>query len=357
MGTLLRCPRQHFWQNEVGLRKETSGLALRVGSAWARAMEARWRGADYMTALIAAVPEGIDLDAYACETVAALLAAYYEYWGERETVGALNPEVQFQFQLDGTEFTSEGKMDGLGSLTDGRSVIVEAKTTSDAIDANSDFWLRLKFNMQVWQYVSAARRLGWDVQEVYYDVTRKPGIRPKVVDDLDSNGKKIVVDKNGTRIYIQAGKNKGEPRQTGDAKLGLVVKSHRETPEEFGERLYKDVKSRPEFYFVRKSVPIIDQEVEAFERQRLALARLIAHYRSTEESLDHSEGFERDPEAWPRACSENTCSFCSYKSFCLQNISVDLNQPPPGFAVLPFNPELNEHDDSTTTEAESAAAA
>ena len=36
----LRCPRKHFWQCEVGLRKSESSFALRFGTAWHAAMEA-----------------------------------------------------------------------------------------------------------------------------------------------------------------------------------------------------------------------------------------------------------------------------------------------------------------------------
>jgi hypothetical protein len=339
MNCLMRCPRAHFWQFEVGLRRSETGLALRIGSAWARAMEARWLGNDYDDALAAALPEGIDLDAYAAQTVAALLAGYYEFHGANEVAGTINPEVQFKSRLRGTGFTVEGKIDGVGSLKDGRSVLIEAKTTGDSLAPDSDYWLRLRFNLQVMQYVSESRKLGWDLSEVYYDVTRKPSIRPKSVDNLDEQGRKIVVDANGQRVFLK----NGEPRLSGDKEKGYVVKSHVETPEEFGERLYQDTKARPDFYFARREVPIIDQEVEAFESQRLSLAKMIKHFRRQEKSE------QRNANVWPRAVSEQTCGFCAYKDFCLQNISVDINQPPTGFSVQPFNPELQDESQIETT--------
>ena len=59
---LLACPRKHYWRYEIGLQTEAPSLALRFGSAWARAKEAYRKGADYDAALAAACPEGVDLD-------------------------------------------------------------------------------------------------------------------------------------------------------------------------------------------------------------------------------------------------------------------------------------------------------
>jgi hypothetical protein len=345
MNCLLRCARQHFWQFEIGLRREETGLALRFGSAWARAMDARWRGQSYDEALAASIPEGVELDMYACATLSALLAAYYDYYGKREKIGKLHPEVQFSNpRMIYADFTVEGKIDGLGSLKIGTSVLLEAKTTSDSLKQDSDYWLRLRFNMQILHYVVEARVIGWDVRDLYYDVTKKPGIKPKTINDLDGDGLKIVLDAKGKRVFK---KNK-EPLQGGDKAKGYYIKSHRETPDEFCDRLYKDACARPEHYFARREVPVIDDELQSFERQRLALAKLTEHFRNNEDCDFITQ--PRDPEAWPRHVSKDTCNFCSYKSFCLQNISIDINQPPAGFAVRPFNPELQNEDDATTEE-------
>lgn len=349
MNCAMQCLRKHFWQYEIGLRREETSVALKMGSAWARGMEARWKGATYEEALASAIPEGVALSQYDCSIIAALLAAYYDYYGEREDCGQLNPEVQFRSRI--TEiFTAEGKIDSLGSKLDGLSVMIENKQTSDSIAPDSEYWLRLSFNVQLYQYIVEARKMGWDVSEVLYDVCRKPQIRPKSIDDLDKDGLKIVVDADGNRIFNQKGKNKGLPRQSPDKEKGYVVKSHVETPDEFSDRLYNDVRLRPDFYFVRKEVPIIDQNLESFEKQRLAIAHLILSMRQNE------VGPARDPEAWPRHVSKDTCKFCSFKSFCLSNISVDLNNPPEGFSIQPFNPELDKDYDATETTDESSTA-
>jgi hypothetical protein len=75
--------------------------------------------------------------------------------------------------------------------------------------------------------------------------------------------------------------------------------------------------------------------VEDFIKQRSEMVAMIEHLRSRED-------YTRDPQAWPRHVSLETCNWCDYKSFCLQNISVDLNNPPQGYSIHPFNPELEQ---------------
>jgi hypothetical protein len=371
MATLISCPRKHFWGNEIGLQKESTGHALRFGSAWHRGMESRWNGATYEEALAAAIPVGIDLDEYSCATLSAMLAGYYDAYGETERVGKLHPEIQFDFELiDG--FRAQGKIDGLGSLRDNRSVLVESKTTSDSVSPDSEYWMRLRFNMQVHQYVDASRRLGWDIAEVIYDVARKPMIKPSKVYDLDTEGRKIVLDAKGNRVFgmkkvivppkkkLKKGeKGKTEYREVPDeskprqsASDGQVLKFHTESPEEFSERLWRDTLARRDFYFCRKEVPILDGDVDMFNNQRIAMVRLIQHFRMCESTFDidsYECGDIRDPEAWPRNISDSTCTYCPFKSFCLQNITININQPPEGFMVKPFNPELESYDTTTET--------
>jgi hypothetical protein len=344
MGTAMQCWRKHFWQNEIGLAKITeTSMALRIGSAWARAMESRWHGSSYEEALAVAIPVGSTMfSEYDAATISGLLAAYYDVYGETEQCGKIHPEVQFSSDL-GDGWTAQGKIDGLGSLMDGRSVIVESKTTSDQLDPDSDYWLRLNFNIQVQQYIVEARKLGWDIVTAFYDVTKKPMISPRQnIEDLDAEGLKIVIGEDGERVINQKGKFAGLPKQSADKDKGQYVKSHRESAEEFCDRVYKDAMARPEFYFCRKEIPVIEGNLDSFIRQRLLIRDTIEFYRSME---DHQAGkpmqiAPRDPEAWPRNVSSDTCDFCPFKSFCLQDLSIDLEHPPEGFQIKCFNPEL-----------------
>lgn len=369
INTALSCWRKHFWNAEIGLhRNEETSPALRIGSAWARAMESRWKGLSYDSALADAIPEGCMLfDQFTAGMISALLAAYYEIYGANETQGGIVPEVQFSSEL-GDGWTTQGKIDGLGELN-GRTVIIESKTTSDSIAPGSDFWLRTTFNVQVYQYIVEARKLGLDVATTYYDVAKKPMVRPlEFVPVLDENDQKIVTDieipafeiwKHGKpgkeetlkkrhdaivtkhRIFTTRGKNKGQPKQSADKKKGEFMMGGPETPDQFCDRVYKDVLSRSDFYFCRREIPVIEQQVVDFIRQRQVIRDTIRFYRDCEDVNQFDEfTVIRDPSAWPRNVSSDTCDYCQFKSFCLTGQSIDPEHPPMGFSVQEFNPEL-----------------
>ena len=289
MGLVLACPRRHYWRYEVGLHALMDGMALRFGSVWHRAMECRWQGRPVADAFLEAVRDRT-FDEITLATLAGLLGAYYARYEEIEIVKELHPEVEFRLPLAGSRtFDAAGKIDGLGVLHDGRLALIEHKTCGTDIAPDSDYWLRLRFNQQVYQYVLAARALGWDVQVVIYDVTRKPSIKQK----------------------------------------------QNETAEAFGDRLVADAKERPEFYFARREVPILDQDLAEFEVQRLALSRQILFFRSA------ARNARRPEHGWPRNCNEMTCKFCEFEGFCMQNYSFDPAAPLAGFRVGPVNPELS----------------
>ena len=288
MATVLGCPRRHYWRYEVGLHAVVDGMALRFGTAWHAAMECRWQGRSADDALLEAVKEQT-FDEITVATLAGLLGAYFARYADCEVVKELHAEVEFRLPLAGSRtFDAGGKIDGLGVLHDGRLALIEHKTCGTDLSADSDYWLRLRFNQQVYQYVLAARALGWDVKVVIYDVTRKPAIRQK----------------------------------------------QNETASEFGDRLAADAKERPEFYFARREVPILDQDLAEFEVQRLALSRQILFFRSA------ARNARRPEHGWPRNCNEMTCKFCEFESFCMANVSADAAHPPAGFRVGAVNPEL-----------------
>lgn len=331
MEALLGCPRKHFWSFEIGLKPESDANALRFGKAWHMAMEARWKGASFEEALSTAIPEGVQMDEVQVATLSGLLAGYFAKYKDAEIVKELHPEVEFSYSLSGSRtFEIGGKIDGLGVLVDGRQALVESKSTGESVAAESDYWLRLRFNSQVFQYVLAARENGWNITVVIYDVVRKPAIEPRNVPILDENGCKIVLDAEGKRVL----KNNGSPRESGDTEKGYKLQTRIETPEEFGQRLAEDTLARPDFYFARREVPILEQDLAEFQTQRLTLSRMILWCRQAEKKLTKRE------QAWPRNISQFNCNGCAYNSFCLQNLTVDLDRPPSGFRIGQANPEL-----------------
>jgi len=276
---LLSCPRKHYWRYEVRLRRETDADALRFGSAWHRAMEARWQGRTYDECLAAGIGQATDLDELQVATLSGMLAGYMDRYRE-DIVKTLHPEIPYRMALANSRtFDTVGKIDGLGVLHDGRLALVEHKSVGEDIGSESDYWLRLRNNPQCYEYVLAARALGWDVAICIYDVARKPAIRQK----------------------------------------------QSETPEQFGERLAADTRERPDFYFARREVPILEDDLAEYQVQRLELSRLILAFRAS------ARRAQRPEHGWPRNIDGFACRRCDYASFCLQNIVPDPALPPAGF--------------------------
>lgn len=290
MSTLLACPRRHYWRYEVGLRRAVDADALRFGSAWHRSMEARWCGADLEAAFTAGIGDATEIDELQIATLSGMLAGYYHLYAD-DPVQSVHPEVEFRTPLSGSRtFDVAGKIDGLAVMRDGRLALIEHKTAGCDISPESDYWLRLRGNGQVMQYVIAARALGWDVALVIYDVARKPAIRVK----------------------------------------------QNETIEAYGERLAADAQERPEFYFARREVPILEDDLAEFEVQRLMMARQILACRG------ESRRAVRPEHGWPKNVSEFGCRICDFAPFCLQNTRVDAAQPPAGFTVGEIHSELSD---------------
>jgi hypothetical protein len=269
------------------LKAESEAQALRFGSAWHAAMESRWQGLPFEAALAAAVKD-VKFEEVQLATLSGLLAGYYRRH-EQDPVKELHAEVEFRHPIEGSRtFDSAGKIDGLGVLQDGRLVLMEHKTTSESVDPASDYWLRLRLNQQVMQYVVAARALGWDVQVILYDVTKKPAIRQK----------------------------------------------QGETAAQFGERLAQDTQDRADFYYARREVPVLDQDLEEFKIQRFELSKLILALRQAERRTGLRE------QAWPRNVNAMSCQGCEFSGFCLQGVHADAQCVPSGFRVGAVHGEL-----------------
>ena len=287
MSSLLSCPRKHYLSYELGLKTNSEASYFGFGHAWHMAMEMRWQQQP-IDAILTAILALTDIDQIAQTTVAALLTGYCARYKD-EIVAKIHPEIEFRHAIKGSNtFDSAGKIDGLGVLVDGRQALIEHKTSGEDISPESDYWLRLRANGQVFQYVLAARALQWDVQTVIYDVVRKPAIRVK----------------------------------------------QGETIEGFGIRLAEDCSARPDFYFARREVPVLDQDLEEFQVQRVMLSRQILASRYAEKKTSRRE------QAWARNINAMTCRSCDYSQFCLQNISINPAQPPAGFSIGSIHAEL-----------------
>ena len=224
-----------------------------------------------------------------------------------------------------TKWDKGGKIDRIVRLRDGRLAVQEYKTNtaSEDIGPSSDFWGRLRIDQQISMYYSAAQALGYPVETVLFDVTRKPGIRRFSATPPESRKFK----KDGT-IYA----NQREVD---------------ETPDEYIKRLHADITEQPDRYFQRQEIPRLPDDLKMFE----------VEVWQTKDQINAA----RMSGAWPRntdACTRPDRP-CPMKSPCWNGWRPG-DVPPEGFRITNIiHPELErEHDNCTpeTAAAETAAA-
>lgn len=306
------CRKKHYFAYELKLRKIDDAKSLRMGSAFHAGIEQLEHGLDAACRVIRAHyehrPEAFDEYWWAieCETILRLVCAYDWRW-KNDKLEYVATEFPFRIPLVNPEtgastpvFDLAGKIDGIVKLEDGRLAVKESKTVGDDLDDDSPLWRRLRIDHQISLYVHAAREMGYPVDAVLYDATRKPTIQPSAVPLVDANGLKIVLDSLGVRVRNTSGKK--EWRQTPDKEKGYVLQTRPMTVSEWGEKLTEDIVSRPEFYFARVEVPRLDQDIEEYR-----------------EELWHIQLAIREAQRsgrWYRTVNRNTCQYCPFFSIC-----------------------------------------
>lgn len=306
LSSLRRCPRLHYYRYEMGLCRIRSATALRFGSAFHKGLEHRsgMFGEDTATILGAVAGDYTDCPQWADpvdwaverETLVALLTGHFWRYGQ-DNITFLAIEQAFEIPLVNPDssaasrtFSLAGKMDAIVRLADGRLAVLEYKTAGEDIGPDSEYWLRLRCDGQISQYVLAARALGYDVATVIYDVTRKPTIRLR----------------------------------------------QKETPEEYGRRLLADIGERPDFYYQRREVPRLEDELTQYRAELWQQAQHLMDLRRRATRLG-------DPAvAHFRNVSKMTCGMCDFANICLNGAHVDPASPPAGYQILDDpHPELS----------------
>lgn len=327
LSTHCACARRYYLKYVLLLAPSVKSEALRFGSAWHTLMENRWHGKSFSDSLgLALTSAGEEIDALAAAQLYGMASGYYARYGEAydaegdafvqptidPTVRELYSEVPFRYPLRGSKtFDAAGKIDGLGVTHGGEYVLVEHKSSGEDIAPDSDYWMRLRHNAQLFQYVCAARKHGWNITRIIYDVSRKPMLKPYAdKPTLDADGMKVVMY-NGVRVV----KADGTFKQTA-TKDGEVVLSAPETMDEYAERVAIDARTRPEWYFARREVPILEHEVEEFETQRLAVTKILLMQRALARKCAKPE------HAYPRNVGGMVCKFCDMRVLCLGGYSL-----------------------------------
>lgn len=168
-------------------------------------------------------------------------------------------------------FTQAGKYDGIVEHVrrPGVPYLMEHKTTSDDIaDQNSTYWRRLAIDSQVSAYVLANWQDGVKVEGTLYDVIRKPAIRAKKL----SKAERAAFVASGTYFGKRFGT---EVRQE------FANELETETPEMFASRLSHDCKERPDWYFQRRLIPRLDQDIVEYAEELWDVATEIRNARQT----------------------------------------------------------------------------
>lgn len=262
--TYRRCPKEWMVSYDQGYRTVDKPDALRLGTSVHDSLERRLRHGVWH-------PRREDYaDDYEYERYVALLDGYGLRWSsDFDEYEILAVEAQFDAPLVNPEtgapssaYRLGGKLDAVvREIRSGDVYVLEHKTSSQDVAPGSTYWSRLRLDSQISTYMVGARALGFEPRGVIYDVLRKPGEKPSEIPLLDDDGLKVVLDASGARVSTKDGK---KYRETGDAKLGYVLQTRKETPAEYGQRVRVAIAAEPDAYYQRGViVRLADEEREA----------------------------------------------------------------------------------------------
>lgn len=347
---LKSCMRKHYYSYELCVRRTRTAQSLRIGTVIHEGLDRLAQGDAIERAIAVATQQYDTLPLHETEydwavereTVTVLLWAYAQYWRDAGveyiatetpfTLKIVNPDTGAASRV----FEQAGKRDKIVKFQ-GRTLLMEHKTTGDSIEPESDYWQKLRLDNQISMYYAACQAEGIDVAGCLYDVIRKPALSPKQIPLLDEAGLKVVHDADGNRVMLANGK----PRQAGDTEKGYTLVTRQETPAEFAERLTADITSRPQYYFARREIPRLDSDIVEFQQELWQTAQLVLDRQNAAKKLE-SKGI--NPAcAWPRnSHSCMTYGKCPYFDICASG--VDLRSDiPEGFEKLATaHPELEQ---------------
>lgn len=306
------CRRKHFFRYERAIIPATHRSTMSRGILWHAMHEERNNHRDPWPVFQAnAIVSGEDK-----ERLARLFMGYQWFW-ESKPEGALDfVAVELEFDLpihnprtgeESKTWRQAGKIDGIVRLPDGRLAVLEYKTTSHSIEPDAPYWTRLRLDQQITSYYIAARKLGYDVQTILYDVTHiRATMRPYKATPPEK--------RKYTKAHVLYANQREED----------------ESLDDFGERLTSDIVENPYGYYARCEVPRLDEDIAEFEeelwQQQADLTQTQAigsWYRNTS------------------ACINNNAS-CEYLALCSQGSYRSLGEEvPEGYVKLDnINPEL-----------------
>lgn len=339
MQTNKTCARKGYYRYELGLRRIRQAVPLRMGKAIHHGIELWETGADNNTAIFEATAEYESLPVW-CNTdetiaewlvegeiVRRLLSGYFWRW-DNDALEVVSAEETFIIPIINPDtgsptptFQFAGKWDGIVRMPDGRLLVKETKTVGQDISPESDYWKRLQLDQQISGYMLAARKQGYDVQGVLYDVIRKPAIKPRKLTKAEQASLASTHRWYGETIH-----------------LTTDVPDH-ETPAMYGARLTDDIGNRPDFYFARREIARLESDIDDFRRELW------------EQQLDLRQ--RQRTNRWYRNTSAClTMGRCEYFDLCVNRFDPSQRMPD-GFEIVEcVHPELSngENDNDISTD-------
>jgi len=309
LATLRRCPREHHYRYALGLQSEAGAAAAR-GTLLHAGLEHWWLNAKHglppldgalyalRAACDVAAAKGQDVDPYDLARAEALMVGYDARWGG-EAYEVLGVETEWRADLpqpgpmsqdapwlwtpDGRDqyqprqplsLRIGGKVDVLVRDADRRTLVVEHKSTTQDASPGSPYWARLRLDGQVSLYHEGLRSLGYDVQAVLYDVIVVPRLKPEKATEQV----KMTKGKSAACPACR-GPLPGCPTCSGTGRIQTEPprpyagqRLTDETPDEFHDRIVKELAAAPDRYFIRQEVV----RLEAESRQHLADVQALA---------------------------------------------------------------------------------
>jgi hypothetical protein len=237
------CQRLHKHRYLDGYVPTEDVTPLRFGSMFHRALEAWWTSPDRASALdLALATVSGDADPFESAMAKALIIGYDTRWMDQAlTVLAVEQEFRGPLVNPTTGARSRtwelgGKIDAIARDGDGRTLIVEHKTTTSDIEPGGEYWKRLRLDGQVSIYFEGASTAGYAADACLYDVIRKPQLRPLKATPIES------------RKYTKQGALYANQREAD------------ETPAEYFVRLCAAISEAPANHFQRGEVVRLDAE-------------------------------------------------------------------------------------------------
>jgi hypothetical protein len=242
------------------------------------------------------------------EKLRRLFAAYAWYW-EGQPLRVVEPEWTFSAQLASGRVMG-GQVDAIVELEDLRRGVLERKTSGENVEAESDYWRRLRMDPQVGIYALACtQRFGSLPSFILYDVVRKPTIQPKSLSQKEVDRMRKEIAACGAAVYFAEGFLAEE--------LELPLSEKRESVALYGARLTADIGDRPGYYFGRREVARQEQDYATLRSELLQQTALL--------QLAESQGcLPRNPDA--------CFTFgrpCDFYQLCSNNVRPRAGDPPP----------------------------